>query len=86
MLKKKEVESLALEVFTEMGLNWRIWDIQENAPSNMWDLTVLVSEHEPVIFSFENGHLQNVRESLRRHAEHRKMKLESNRPAIRFRR
>ena len=78
MTGKQKIEMMAKDAFLARALNWTVLSVQENIPSETWDIAVRVPNAPDVIFGISNGSEEAMRKSIDQHVQYKLNKLGSN--------
>ncbi len=78
MVDKNEVEAIAKEVFSELGLDWVVFYVRFDGP-NRWWIQARMPSHKKVLIDLyaHHGSRDAVKESLRDYALRKIQELES---------
>ena len=79
MDEKHLVEKTATEVFSRMRLKWVVAVVQENRPSQTWDVEVQVPDGSELILSVPFGSPRQIKKALIQQAEEEEERLSSHR-------
>lgn len=79
MVDKNDVEAIAKEVFSELGLDWVVFHVGFDGPNNRWWIKARMPSHQEVLIDLyaHHGSRDAVKESLRDYARRKIQQLES---------
>ena len=78
MDEKHLVEKTASDVFSKMRLKWVVAAVQENIPSQTWDVEVQVPDGSELILCVPFGSPREIKKALIQQAEEEEERLSSH--------